>query len=140
MILKNFEDDRQFDRPLDKANSVNWVAGHIASARYGVADSLGIKAKCPWGNLYDRGAEVADKAKYPSLQEIKTVWKDISAKIVKGLQEATEEQLSKEPEWQGPGMENSVRGVITFLSFHESYHMGQLGYLRKIHDLDGAFG
>ena len=48
--------------------------------------------------------------------------------------------LTKQPPWTKPGMENSVRGTVTFLAFHESYHLGQLGYLRKFHGLDGAFG
>jgi len=139
-VLEGFQDDRQFDRPAEKANSVNWVAGHMASSRYGVANMLGVNDKCPWGDLYDMGSDVADISKYPSLDEIKSAWKEISAKVLKGLEDVEEEQLIKEPPWKAPGVEHSIRGSVAFMSFHESYHLGQLGYLRKIQDLEGAFG
>ena len=139
-VLKGFDVSRQFIRPIEKANSVNWIAGHLVSSRYDVASMLGVGDKCPWGNLYDMGVELKDSSDYPSLEEIKSAFVEISAKIIAGLETASEDQLSKEPPWKGPGMENSVRGTISFLSFHESYHLGQLGYLRKFHGLDGAFG
>ncbi len=139
-VLESLQNDRQFDRPTEKANSVNWIAGHIVSARYGVANMLGVEDKSPWGDLYDMGADVADNSKYPSLDEIKSAWKDISAKLLKGLEDVTEEQLAKEPPWKAPAVEPSIRGLIAFMSFHESYHLGQLGYLRRIQGLDSAFG
>ncbi|MCP4685348.1 MAG: DinB family protein [bacterium] len=139
-ILEGFENARQFERSGENANSVNWIAGHMASSRFGVAAALGLEEKCPWGDLYDMGAEVSDTSKYPSLDEIKAVWKDLSGKIVKGMEEVSEDQLAGKPAWEPPAVEHSNRGIVAFMSFHESYHMGQLGYLRKIHGLDSAFG
>lgn len=139
-VLDGFQDSEQFTRPIDKANSVNWVAGHLASSRFSVANMLGVEDQCPWGKLYEGGKETQDPSEYPSIGEIKAAFKDISAKLEAKLAAASEDELAKEPPWKAPGMEPSVRGSVAFMSFHESYHLGQLGYLRKFHGLEGAFG
>ena len=139
-VLEGVKDNQQFTSPMEVANSVNWVAGHLVSSRYGVANMLGIEDKCPWGDMYDMGVDLKDSSEYPSLAEIKSAFKEISAKLESGLESAPESALTKEPPWQGPGMENSIRGTVAFMSFHESYHLGQLGYLRKLLGLDRAFG
>jgi len=139
-VLDGFQDSEQFTRPNDKGNSVNWVAGHLTSARFSVANMLGVEDQCPWGKLYEGGNGLMEQSKYPSLTEIKSAFKDISAKLEAKLAGASEDVLTKEPPWKAPGMEPSVRGSVAFMSFHESYHLGQLGYLRKFHDLEGAFG
>jgi len=139
-VLEGVPGDLQYTRPTDKANSVNWVAGHLARYRFALTAMLGLEVESPWGDLYRKGTGAEDTTEYPSLDEIKAVWKEISARMLKGLEEATEDQLTKEPPWTKPGMENTIRGTITFLAFHESYHLGQLGYLRKLHGLERAFG
>jgi uncharacterized damage-inducible protein DinB len=37
-----------------------------------------------------------------------------------------------------PGGDTSVGGQLSFLHFHESYHSGQLGLLRRLAGKDGA--
>lgn len=138
--LDGFDDARQFERPGDKANSVNWIAGHMTTSRYGVAAALGLEDKCPWGDLYNVAVEADKPSKYPPLEEIKAAWGDISAKILKGFEEVSEDQLAGKPTWEPPEVEQSNRGVVAVLSLHENYHMGQLGYLRKLHGLERAFG
>ena len=140
MTLDGFDDARQHERPGADANSVNWIAGHMTTSRFGVAAALGLEDKCPWGDLYNVGIEADNPSKYPSLEEIKAAWKDISGKILRGLEEVSEEQLAGKPAWEPPEVEQSNRGVVAVLSLHENYHMGQLGYLRKLHGLDRAFG
>jgi len=139
-VLEGLTEDHEHARPIKRANSVNWVAGHIVRYRYSIANLLGVDAESPWGELYRKGTEATNGDKYPSLDEIRAAWKDISAKMLKAIKEAEEETLTKVPPWTKPGLENSIRGTVTFLAFHESYHLGQLGFLRKFHDLDAAFG
>ena len=43
-----------------------------------------------------------------------------------------EEQLSRPLEKPMPDGANTVAGLVRFMCFHESYHIGQLGLLRRL--------
>ena len=120
-------------RPMDKANSYSFILGHITGARYEVAELLGVKEDFPYARLYNRGVEPRDPSEYPSVDKLKKHFDDISSKINARLPEITEGDLKKPAPWQPPNMENTVGGVIAFLQFHETYHVGQLAYLQRLH-------
>ena len=47
---------------------------------------------------------------------------------------------SKEPEGKFPIKQPGVLGALAFLALHDSYHLGQLGYLRKVLGHPGVVG
>ncbi len=138
--LAGIKDEDTSTRPNDKANSANFVAGHTVSSRYSVAACLGLKEECPWGELYGMGAKIKDASEYPSMDEIKKVWADISEKIAAQLEKVDEATLNAEGAWQPPGCEKTNLGIVTFLQFHESYHIGQLAYLGRLLGGEQLFG
>jgi uncharacterized damage-inducible protein DinB len=143
LFMSTLEDVKETDifiRPQDKANSLHWVAGHMTTSRYIAANILGIDDGPPWGKMFDRGAEVKDKSVYPSIAEIKTAWQDISGKIMERFDVVTDEDLAGDPPFEVPGMECTKAATLAFLHFHESYHLGQLNYTRRLCDYDRLFG
>ena len=86
------------------------------------------------------GTEAMASSELPSLDELKKAWEDISTKMNKRLEEVTEDELSKEPPWQPPVDEKTIRGAIAFLSLHESYHVGQMAYIRRLLGYDQLVG
>ncbi|RKX26101.1 MAG: hypothetical protein DRP45_04415 [Candidatus Zixiibacteriota bacterium] len=138
--LDNIPADDTFHRPMDKGNTVNFVAGHMVASRYLVANVVGLKDEFAFGNLYDRGAKVTDNSAYPSLDEIKKAWNDITPKLMKRLEEATTEELSAKPPFEVPYVENTVGGIVSFLAWHESTHIGQLAYLGRLYGDTQLFG
>ena len=129
-----------FIRPLDKGNSFHWVFGHITATRYSLAQALGLKASVAWEKLFEYGAETIDRAEYPSLDEIKTAFLDVSGKLKERFETATDQDLAVEPPFSISGVEKSLAGHLAFLSHHEGYHVGQLAYVLRLHGGDKLVG
>ena len=136
----DIKESDMYTRPDEKANSMHWLVGHMTTSRYGVAGMLGIDDKPAWGEIFNRGTEALASSELPSLDELKKAWDDISAKMTSRLGEVTEDELSKEPPWQPPIDEKTIRGAIAFLSLHESYHVGQMAYIRRLLGYDQLVG
>jgi hypothetical protein len=131
--LKEAKPETLDDRPLDKANSFAWIFGHITGSRFQVAKMIGLDKEFKWGDLYDMGAGVKDAAAYPSLDDLTGAYKEISAALNSRFEELTDADLDGEPAFKIPGIEESAAGMISFMAFHESYHIGQLAYLQRLH-------
>lgn len=139
-VLDGFTDETIHKRPDGTGNPAHFILGHITATRYQLARILGVKIEADWEKLFDRGAEVKDAAQYPSTTELREAFGRVAEAMAQRFEEVTEIDLSAEPPWEPPTMENSIRGLANFLAFHESYHIGQLGYLRRLVGLEGAFG
>jgi uncharacterized damage-inducible protein DinB len=136
LALKAFGEMKPEDmyvRPNDKANSFHWVFGHITSSRYGLAKALGLNEDFAWEKLYDMGADVYDASAYPSIDELHAAFLSISTKLKARFETLTEADLEIEPPFSIPGVEKSTAGTLAFLSLHESYHVGQLAYILRLH-------
>ena len=131
--LNEAKPDDLYERPLDKANSFHWVFGHITASRYGLAQSLGLNESVSWEKLYEFGAEVQDFGAYPSIDELKAAFLDITKKLKVRFETLTERDLAGEPPCTIPGLEKSIAGLLAYLFMHESYHVGQLAYLQRLH-------
>ena len=45
-----------------------------------------------------------------------------------------------EPPYSIPGIEKTTAGTLAFLSLHESYHVGQLAYILRLHGREKLVG
>ena len=68
-------------------------------------------------------------AEYPPAEEVRKAWADVSSELPKSLASASPELLEKPHD--KPTFDGKLGGFIAFLAFHETYHVGQVGYLRK---------
>ncbi len=127
-------------RIQDGGNSMKWIVGHMAWSRFLLNQHLGGDDENPFGDLFKRGAEVKPESECPSLDEIRKVWDDIAAKVDKRLDELSDHELAAPLETQYPINDGTVMGAIAFLSLHETYHVGQLAYIRCLHGGDGITG
>jgi len=112
---------------------ITWQAGHITNSRFGLAKDLGIDVSTIRREMTD--PEMFNKAYDPSLNydgmEIKSDWDAITAKIKERIATITEEEFLAEIETKLPTKDKTSRGVMSFMMWHESYHLGQMGGLRK---------
>ena len=120
-----------FRKPGDDSNHLLWVMGHLVVHRGMTLKLLGGQWESPWGQLFARGAERVADEKYPSAEELKTEWQKISADLVPAVRNASEDVLGKAVAAGSPSFDGKVSGNITLLAFHDAYHAGQVGYLRK---------
>ena len=118
-------------RPTEQTNPMFWLLGHIVHTRGSLLRILGDDFRTGWGDKFQRGAVVQDRAAYPALAEIEKFRAETSKRIVSRLADATDDQLAKEAVYALPGCK-VVADQIAFLGLHESYHVGQMAYLRKM--------
>ena len=138
--LKGVSAEQALKRPDGKANSLLWIAAHMAKSRTHLANLIGLERKLPWGDLFDRGGQPGDSATYPSIDEIKSTWTELHDALMKRIEEMTDGDLAAPVPIKFPIPDNTRRGAISFIAYHEGYHVGQLSYARKLLGLAGLTG
>jgi hypothetical protein len=116
-------------------NCANWVLGHIVQNRGAILSLLGEKPV--WsegeGERYKRGsAPITARDKPKPFPEIFQALDRSQERILAGLSRVKDEDLGS-VETKG-----SLLGNLCGLQFHEAYHAGQLGLLRRIVGKEGA--
>jgi len=113
------------------SNNVSFVAVHLIDARHFLARSLGSQSANPFGRELQAARSIEDVEDLPALSEIRRTWGDVTRDLAERMAALSEADLEKEPEQKFPIDDQSLLGEIAFLLHHESYHIGQLGLLRK---------
>ncbi len=124
----------------ENGNFLLWIAGHMTISRYLLAGLLGVERKHPFGSLFDRGAVVNRTTDYPAIEDIKDAWATISDLLFSRLEELTVEDVIATSPLTLPTRDKSILATMAFLSLHESYHAGQLAYIRRSLGYDSLAG
>ena len=123
-----------------QSNSLLWIAGHLALSRCRMLKLAGGDVDFPWSDLFSRGSAIQDPAAYPDLNNILEAWESTSNLLLAALPRMTPELLFAKSPQSLPGDDKSVRGALSFLVYHEAYHIGQMGYLRKMLGYESLVG
>src|SRR5579871_2814381 len=119
-----------FSRPGEKSNHIAWLVGHLVWTRNRLLDFIGTEWTRPWLNLFARGVKLADVSQYPTPEELMGAWRDVAGVLADALENASDEVLSQ-PATQGPpSADGKLSGIVNFLAYHETYHIGQASYVR----------
>jgi uncharacterized damage-inducible protein DinB len=118
-------------RPGPGSNPLVWVVGHVVVSRNLLARVIGGGLDLPWARLFGRKSQFEEGAVYPDRDELVRALGALSAQLQARLPALGEEQLSAPGPGGLPAPEQTVRGAIAFLVYHEAYHVGQVGYLVK---------
>jgi hypothetical protein len=118
-------------QPSQESNHLLWVVGHAAVTRAVGVRLLGGEWSAPWQNLFTRGQKRVDNGQYPSVGEVQQAWNQIYGRLQSALPTASPELMSQPVEKGKPSIDGTVGGTVGFLCLHESYHLGQMGFLRK---------
>jgi len=122
--------DDWFRKPGDDSNHLMWIMGHLIVHRGRTLKLLGEQWDTSWASLFARGAQRVDDAEYPSSDEMRSAWDQVSTDLATALSNAPPEVLSQEAP-RGPTLDGKLSGSVAFLAFHDAYHSGQVSYLRK---------
>jgi len=130
--LKDLSDEELLKSPGRRSNSMLWNAGHITTSRCLLLNMLGEQMEIPWPELFGRGAKrVDDPRELPALDEILSIWRDVTDRLMRTFEEPSEAKLEEKTPINFPVADKTIRGGISFLAYHEACHIGQLAYLRK---------
>ena len=113
-----------------QGNPMIWLAGHLLLSRCRMANYIGARCDRPWKDLFARQSRIVEPEKYPPIEEIRNRWEQVTDTVRSRLNELTAEELSA-PGKRLPIEMPDLLGGFTFLVWHESYHVGQMGYVRK---------
>jgi len=120
-----------FLKPGGDSNHLMWVLGHLVWSRGNVLKTLNEHWNIPSPALFERGAELTTQDEYPTVAEIRQAWDEVSARLSGILADVSVEKLSRPAPKGPPSFDGKVGGIVAFLAFHETYHVGQISYLRK---------
>lgn len=120
------EDARKRSRDGD-GPSIAWTVGHLLHYRCNVMTLLGDERVDFAGETFTQAA--TDGSDYPTIAELLERWGALAADFQAALMSKTEDDWSASG--TGAHGEKSLRDQVTFLAWHEGYHMGALGALRK---------
>lgn len=118
-------------RPGPESSSMLWVAGHLAQFRCRIARLLGSDREVAWEALFATGSHAMPDDAYPAEDAVLALWSDVSTDVQLRLAAASTEVLNAPPMVRTPSTDGTVGGALVLFAFHEGYHIGQLGYLRK---------
>ena len=128
-------------RPTPGGNCANWVVGHLLRSRKFLLEFL----ECDWAlpdgaaEVYHRGSSGDDDGRFIPFPELRRMWEETHGLLMKALAGLTDEQLAAEVQPLGDFSKPDTRlRRILFLYFHETYHLGQLGLLRRLLGREGA--
>jgi uncharacterized damage-inducible protein DinB len=130
--IQDIPEDKWLTMAGDDSNHLLWIAGHMVVCRALVPKMLGKEWSAPWEALFARGAKRVGAEQYPSAAEIKQAWTEVSEKLSTALADASPEALGRPPVHAAPSLDGTVAGTVGFLCLHETYHLGQMGYVRKL--------
>ncbi|HKG45473.1 MAG TPA: DinB family protein [Pyrinomonadaceae bacterium] len=120
-----------FRKPGDDSNHMLWLLGHVIVHRGHVLKTLGNQWDSSWARLFARGEQRLDDTEYPPVDEMRNAWNQISEQLQAALREVPEEILAQPAPEGPPSFDKKLSGTIAFFAFHDTYHTGQLSFLRK---------
>ena len=137
LFLNCFEDvtdELARTRPTQTTNSMAYIALHLHDARHYLARYLGVDEPDPFAAITAEATGIDSIDVYPSVAELRTAWMEIAMALENQfprLDAKVLDQPSPEDAPAFPVGDRTVLGGVAFLMQHESYHVGQLAFLRK---------
>ena len=142
--LEGINEEESLFRPEQGGNCINWLAGHILATRGLILTHLGSEAF-----LGDEEAKPYSRGALPlgpgdtclSLSRIREGLTQTAALVSEKIAPLGEKELAGaiDPDLFPFPVENPTVGdFLTRLLFHESYHTGQLGTLRRLVGKEGG--
>ena len=133
MLSKDMQPDDWAFRPEGGGNCALWILGHVCSARRMLVRKLGGDTpEVATDALFGMGEEPRDASELPDAATLLAEVQAPSKELVRVLEALTPEKAAEPWGHAFPDGSDTIAGGIRFLFFHESYHLGQLGLLRRM--------
>jgi|SRR5215213_3540651 len=128
--------------PAPGGNCLNWVVGHLVCIYNQALPLLGQEPVMQEDALkrYARGTPpIQDPAEALELRDLMAAWSEATRRVDAGLASLTSEALDRPaPYSPGNNPNETVRSLLATVLFHQAYHTGQTGILRRIAGKEGA--
>ena len=117
----------------EHVSSVKWLAGHIVNTRMTLTSILsGVEQNPVYAQLFGKGTSNIKAETYPTIYQIISRWEVVSSELLDSIEKLSEEKLAEKPPFQTSIPDNTLLGLIAFITIHEAHHIGQISAFRKI--------
>lgn len=116
-------------QPAGEGNCMNWVLGHIAVYRNRLLIDLGLEPTLDSSaeSLYKEDSQpIKDGSKAVAFEDLIVAVDAAQERLVEKFKEITDADLAAEKN------NRRLDDRLAFMQFHEAYHAGQLGILRRM--------
>lgn len=142
--LKDVTHEESLVQPSPGGNCIQWVLAHMTATRDQLSRLIGAEPVLPpeLVKRFARGAApLADAAEARPLADWIADFDRSQERIGAALAALPPERLAAEFDGSRlPGKPTTLAEALAFFHFHESYHVGQLGVLRRLAGKDRAIG
>lgn len=118
-------------RPNELTNHIAFLACHLLDARFFLLEILGAQAVNPFARLLEGASGIEEIEEFPPLEDVLTAWKELDEALRRRLDALTDDDLDAPCKQSFPVDDRTLLGALSFLVQHDSYHVGQLCYVRK---------
>jgi len=124
--------DEEAQRRLEAGgNSITFLAAHLIDTRHFLVSRLGKPLFNPVARYLADVRSIDEIHELPSLDEVRPSWVAIGAHLQSVLHGLTAAELSQPSNHRFPLSDGTRLGLIAYLVQHDSYHLGQIGFLRR---------
>ncbi len=118
----------------ERTNKFSRIAGHLVVGRHGFTNLLQIEVPAlEWGPFGEPGIghQFEEERECPPLEDIAAKFGGVTEVLMSRLPEVSEDLLASPSPIPIPGENPTMRDLVAFMTMHETYHIGQLGLLKK---------
>jgi uncharacterized damage-inducible protein DinB len=127
--VKDLAPEDWLRRPAANMNHITWIVGHMTWTRGRLLHYIGVEWAQPSLDLFARGAKLAEDSAYPSPESLLGAWRESTSAVTAALENVSDDALAQ-PSAHPRSADGKISGIVNFLAFHETYHGGQISYLR----------
>ena len=109
--------------------SIAWTIGHLCHYKIKILGLLGHTRENPFTAQFEHRA-ATDGSDYPSLSTLADSYSTLNEDVCAALA-SSGDRLQAPVVGAGPHDEKSVLDTVLFLTWHEAYHIGAIGAIRR---------
>ena len=139
--VADLSDEEALRQAAPNANNLNWILGHVTATRNGMLQLAGCDPVLPTeiADRYQRGSEPVDKDPAADLATLLAAFNRAQDGLTEALPALGRDVLTaKAPGSPTRNPDETVGSLLSLLVFHEAYHCGQLGILRRAIGREGV--
>ena len=129
--LEGLSDSEAQYRLPGGGNSVAFLAAHLTDSRHYLSSRLGHPLANPLSRYLADAKSIDEIRSWATLDQVRAAWLAISAHLLTTLESLTTEELDTPNVPRFPITDTTPLGMIAFLTQHDSYHIGQVGFVRR---------
>jgi uncharacterized damage-inducible protein DinB len=109
--------------------SIVWTVGHLCHYKVKALELLGQLRENPFAAQFDQ-APASDGQDYPPLSDLAASFSALDGELCTALSSAGDRLEAPMP-GGGPHQEQRILDTVLFLTWHEAYHIGAIGAIRR---------